>query len=111
MSYKLKWASQVVLPGVREPQTRTWALKKKREAGAVEVEECREQPGEEVNGRRSGNSGGEVGPLGFYYADCPTRLISQCTLQRPATEFEIDSHLLLIIRVLTLAVRLFPPFI
>lgn len=28
VSYKLKWVSQVVLPGVREPQTRTWALKK-----------------------------------------------------------------------------------
>lgn len=46
---------------------------------------------------------------GFFYADCPTRLISQCTLQRPATEFEIDS--LLITRVLTPAVRLFAPFI
>lgn len=74
-------------------------------------EECREQPGEEVNGRRSGNSGGEVGPLGFFHADCPTRLISQCTLQRPASEFETDSHSLLITWVLTLAVRLFPPFI
>lgn len=67
--------------------------------------------GEEVNGRRSGNSGGEVGPLGFFYADCPTCLISQCTLQRPATEFEIDSHSLLIKRALTSAVRLFPQVI
>lgn len=30
VSYKLKWVSQVVLPGVREPQMRTWALKKVR---------------------------------------------------------------------------------
>lgn len=36
------------------------------EAEAAEVEECHEQPREEVNGRQSGNSGGEVGPLGVF---------------------------------------------
>lgn len=56
-------------------------------ADVTEVEDCREPPreeGREVNGSRSGNSGGEPEPwsffFSFFYADCPTRLICQCTL-------------------------------